>query len=99
LLAQADIFSKGHEQSQAAGGSGFGAMKGTKFEILDVLTYYELTSWGFTCGVKSPEFFFIASILPAFWGNRGFFFYPEKKIRPVIRISGKNLAVLTEFQV
>jgi len=36
LPAQADIFSEGHEQSQAAGGRGFGAMKRTDFEILDV---------------------------------------------------------------
>jgi hypothetical protein len=88
LLAQADIFSEGHEQSQAAGSGDFGTMKGTEFEILNVLMYHEDTWWGFTCGVKSPKFLFIASILPAFWGNRGFFFYPRKKISPVIRISG-----------
>jgi hypothetical protein len=55
---------------------------------LTVLAYHEDTSWGFTCGVKSPKFFDIASILPVFWGNRGFFFYQRKKRRPVIRIFG-----------
>jgi hypothetical protein len=69
LLAQADIFSEGHEQGQAAGSGDFGAMKGTEYEILNVLMYHEDTSWGFTCGVKSPNFLFIASILPAFWGK------------------------------
>jgi len=78
LLTQADIFSVGHEQSQATGSGDFGAMKGTEFEILNVLTYHEDTSWGFPCVVKSPKFFSIASILPAFWGNRGLFFYPRK---------------------
>jgi hypothetical protein len=57
LLAQADIFGEGHEQSQAAGSGDFGAIKGTEFEILNVLTYHEDTSYCFTCGVKSPDFF------------------------------------------
>jgi hypothetical protein len=88
LLAQTDVFGKGHEQSQPAGSGDFGATKGTEFEILDILTYHELTSWGFTCGVKPPKFFLIASILPAFWGNRGFFFYSGKKLGPVTRKFG-----------
>jgi len=39
---------------------------------------HQLTSLGFTWKVKL-FIFHGASILPAFWGNRGFFFYPEKK--------------------
>jgi hypothetical protein len=62
----------------------------TEFEILHVLTYPEDTSWGFTCGVKSPKFFSIASILPAFWRNRGLFFYLRKKLSPVIRTFGMH---------
>jgi len=78
LLAHADVFSEGHEQSQAAGGSSLGAMKRTEFEILDVLTHHELTSLGFYLWGEISGIFFIASILPGFWVNRGFFF-PRRK--------------------
>ena len=74
---QHDIFGEGHEQSQAAGSGDFGAMKGTEFEILDVLTYHEDTFVGFHLWGEISEYFLAASILPAFWGNRGFF-YAEK---------------------
>ncbi|MGB7296515.1 MAG: hypothetical protein WBC70_13080 [Candidatus Aminicenantales bacterium] len=87
-LAQADIFGEGHEQCQAAGSGNFGALKGTEFEILDVLTYHGDNSWSFTCGVKSLRFIGIASILPGFWRNRGFFYNSIKNYNPVIRISG-----------
>jgi len=88
LLSQSDIFSKGHEQCQTARGGDFGATKGSEFEILNVLTYHEHTSWSFTCVVKSPSFLVIASILPAFGGNRGFFFYRRKQLSTLTRIFG-----------
>jgi len=88
-----DIFSKGHEQCQTARGGDFGATKGSEFEVLKVLTYHEHTSWSFTCVVKSPSFLVIASILPAFGGNRGFFFYLIQQLSLVIRIFGVQRAL------
>jgi hypothetical protein len=94
LLRQPDIFGEGHEQSQAAGGRGFGVMKGTKFEILYVLTYHDGTSWGFTCGVKSLEFF----SSPLFYQASGEIeasFFTRRKKGPVIRIFGIRFGLLT----
>ena len=64
-------------------------MKGTKFEILDVLTYHELTSLGFTWRVKLFNFF----IAPLFYQHSGEIeasFLPREKSEPVIRILGSH---------
>ncbi len=91
MLVQSDISSKAHQQGQTARGGDFSSPEGSEFEILNVLAYHENTSWGFTWMVKSLCFFNIISILPVFWGNRGFFFYPRINLFPVIRISGRYI--------
>jgi len=74
VFSQPDVFSKGQEQSQPAGGRGFGAMKAPEFEVLDILTYHEDAFLEFHPPGEISGYFVAASILPAFWGNRGFFF-------------------------